>query len=284
MPRVDQFESVFKAAVKAPFEYRQLALERVVVVSDLDANAAQALADKAQAFTGLYGAQAQWTALDADATQTVEQLLNAISSASADLVVAYRNVHTRAWQWPHSLGRHLDILTQATDVPVLVLPHPLDTDVFDQAMAAPSTVMAVTSHLAGDSEIVNQAAAFLPESGKLLLAHVEDDATFDRYMETISKIPAIDTTIARATILAQLLKEPADYVEAVRAELSEARPGLSVSAVIESGHRVGQYRQLVAAHEAELLVLHTKDDGQDAMHGVAYSLGIELRSIPLLML
>ena len=284
MPKVDQFESVFKSAVRTPFAHETPVLERVVIVSDLNDSAAASLCASVQQFAGSHGAQAQWLTAAADDTRSVAGLLQVVESTAPNLVVAYRNVYTEAWQWPHSLGRHLDILTQATDTPVLVLPHPLDTEVFAQALAAPTTVMAVTSHLVGDSALVNQGAAFAPDKGKLPLAHVEDDATFERYIDTISKIPAIDTAVARETILAQLLKEPSDYIDAVRAGLASARPELTVTGVVESGHRVGEYRRLVESNSIDLLVLHTKDDGQDAMHGVAYPLAVEMRSIPLLML
>jgi hypothetical protein len=41
---------------------------------------------------------------------------------------------------------------------------------------------------------------------------------------------------------------------------------------------------MVEENEADLLVMHTKDDDQLAMHGLAYPLAIEVRSIPLLLL
>ena len=39
-----------------------------------------------------------------------------------------------------------------------------------------------------------------------------------------------------------------------------------------------------AQHEADLLVMHTKDEDQLAMHGLAYPLAIEVRTVPLLLL
>ena len=37
-------------------------------------------------------------------------------------------------------------------------------------------------------------------------------------------------------------------------------------------------------HKIDLLVMNTKDEYQTAMHGLAYPLAVELRSIPLLLL
>ena len=50
------------------------------------------------------------------------------------------------------------------------------------------------------------------------------------------------------------------------------------------GHHVKEYRRLVDGHDIELLVANTKDDDQLAMHGMAYSLSIELIDVPMLLL
>ena len=54
--------------------------------------------------------------------------------------------------------------------------------------------------------------------------------------------------------------------------------------MVTSGHHIRTYRRLIEEHEVDLLVMNTKDEDQLAMHGLAYSLAIELRAIPLLML
>ena len=116
-----------------------------------------------------------------------------------------------------------------------------------------------------------------------MLAHIEDDATFERYVEVISKIPSIDTDNARETILAQLLKEPRDYVRACREELAAQEVDLSVEEVVTTGHRLSEYQQQIARFAVELLVMHARDEDQLAMHGLAYPLAVELRHIPLLL-
>ena len=50
-----------------------------------------------------------------------------------------------------------------------------------------------------------------------------------------------------------------------------------------TGHRVSEYRALAERNGAELMVMHTKDEDQLAMHGLAYPLAVELRHLPLLM-
>jgi hypothetical protein len=44
------------------------------------------------------------------------------------------------------------------------------------------------------------------------------------------------------------------------------------------------YRKLIQDHDADLLVLNTKDDDQLAMHGRAYSLSVELTNVSMLLL
>ncbi|MBT6272701.1 MAG: hypothetical protein HOI95_01050 [Chromatiales bacterium] len=284
MPTVDQFQSVFLSTVREPFAYAEPSLERVTIICDLEEQAAATFTESVKQLVGSHGDRATWRTVTRDKSDTVEALLGLVESDSPDLVVSYRNVHSTAWTWPHSLGRHLDILTQATDTAVLVLPHPNDAEHFAKAVSPVSRVMAVSGHLAGEGALVNQAAAYAGDGGTVLLAHVEDDATFERYMNAVSKIPGIDTEPARSAILAQLLKEPGDYVTAVRNGLAAAGVQRSVESLTETGHHVDQYRQLIEANNVQLVVLNTKDDGQDAMHGVAYPLAIELRHIPLLML
>ena len=143
--------------------------------------------------------------------------------------------------------------------------------------------MAATDHLAGDGRLVNCAISLTEPGGKLVLTHIEDDATFERYMEIISKIPSIDTDNARETILAQLLKEPRDYAHACREELARQEVDVSVEVIVSTGHRLSEYKQLIARHAVELLVMHTRDEDQFAMHGLAYPLAVELRHIPLLL-
>ena len=65
---------------------------------------------------------------------------------------------------------------------------------------------------------------------------------------------------------------------------SLARPAISVESVVAHGHHLTEYSRLVEEHRADLLVMHTKDEDQLAMHGLAYPLAIEVRSVPLLLL
>ncbi len=50
------------------------------------------------------------------------------------------------------------------------------------------------------------------------------------------------------------------------------------------GHHLREVRRIVEEQDVNLLVLHTKDEDQLAMHGLAYPLVVELRHLPILML
>ena len=283
LTKVDQFESVFKSASKALFHYEPRTFARVLMVTDTDAAQARSIGERVRHFLGTLDGQTEWLSVPAADSETVEALLALIEQQRPDLLVTYRNLHSAAWRWPHSLGPHLDVLTQIAHCPILVIPHPNDQALFANAMSHTRVVMAATDHLAGDGRLVNCAVSLTEPGGKLVLVHIEDDASFERYMEVISKIPSIDTDNARETIFAQLLKEPRDYARACREELARQGVDVTVEEVISTGHRLSEYKQLIANHAVELLVMHTRDEDQLAMHGLAYPLAVELRHIPLLL-
>jgi len=285
MTNIDQFESVFKSAVKTPFHYERIRLSKVLVVIDR----AEPPPEVESAVRQLIA-----PATDGDAIElrivhgqdysTVGQLLDLVAGSGADLVATYRNLHTAAWQWPHSLGDFVDVLTQVADPPVLLLPHPQAAADKLRDVQSAQCVMAITDHLTGDDWLVNYAAALAAHGGKLILSHVEDDAVLQRVLAAIEKIPEIDSEIASEKLVKQLLKEPSDYIASCRAILQEHEPTLSVDEVITSGHLLQDHLRIVQERCVDLLVLNTKDDDQAAMHGLAHPLSVELRHIPLLLL
>jgi len=280
MTRIDQFESVFRAAAKARYVPAEVPLDRIMVVTDLDAEAGRRYTARIMGFLeGVGGmASAEWTELHGEA-ETVGALLEAVQDHGPDLVCTYRNLHSGSFRWPYTLGDHVEVLTQVTPSPVLLLPRP-DGDL--DKLHNTDRVMAITDHLAGDARLVDHALAFVRSGGRLTLAHVEDDGVFERYLGAIGRIPEIDTDDARALIRARLLKDPADYVDSIRAALGDA--GVEVLSEVSMGHQLSVYRALVDKQGIDLLVLNTKDDDQLAMHGLAYPLAVELRRVPMLML
>ena len=286
MSTLDRFESVFNAASRDVFVRQLVKVGRVLIVHDL----AEALQDDflylAKGFLTVLEDRdkPEWELFGGDKPFSVREVLNAVEQSKPDLVVTYRHLHSAVREWPHSLGEHVDVLTQATSTPVLVLPHPGRKDLPGHALTNTDRVMAVTDHLAGDHRLVSHAAHFTQDGGTLYLAHVEDDTVFERYIAAIGKIPDLDTGIAREEIRARLLEDPTEYIDSCRAGLAEGDQHLMVESRVKLGHRLADYRGLVEKNEIDLLVMYTKDDEQLAMHGIAYPLAVELRTTPLLML
>jgi nucleotide-binding universal stress UspA family protein len=300
MTRVDQFESVFKRADKTPYAHEWVDVNAVLVLTDLDADALGTFSARVRAFLGNLDhkpggepSDTRWSTITGDRFGGVDELLALVDEEQPDLICTYRSLHSQAWRSSHTLGRYVDILAQETAVPVLLLPHPrAEIEAPESFPHGPPqygdtgtrTVMAMTDHLTGDHHLIHWAARFTKRGGALVLTHVEDGATFERYMDVISKIPNLDTDEARETIEAQLIREPHDYIQSCAKALAEAQLGIDVEEVVTMGHRLFEYRRLIAGHDADLLVMNTKDQEQLAMHGLAYPLVVELRDVPILML
>jgi hypothetical protein len=285
MTKIDQYESVFRAADKAVYTYQRIEPERILVVSDLDGDAANHFFERVRGFlTVLDPGQPEWSHLDGNAFETVGGLLEAVAGAKPGLIVTYRHLHSEAWRWPYSLGEYLDVLTQATPIPVLVVPHPDASHSLPHNLLNTDCVMAITDHLAGDDLLVNWALRFTKSEGTCWLTHVESGPALERILDAVSKISDIDTDQANELIPAQLLREPADYIQRCRDLIEAENIRARIEEIVTIGHRLSEYRRLVEEHEVDLLVMHTMDGDQLAMRGSAYPLAVELRQIPLLML
>jgi len=285
MTNIDQFESVFKSASKPVFKADSFKVSSVLVVSDDDSSQVAGYLDQVRSFLDHAPAVGMdhWNVLAGKEFSQVANLLEQVDRLSPDLICTYRNLHTPAAEHPYSLGTYLDVLIQTATAPVLLTPHPHETNAI-ATHDAPVSVMAITDHLAGDAHLVSVAAAMTRPDGSLHLTHIEDEIVFQRYIDVIGKLPSIDTEVAREDILEQLLKEPHDYIQSCRAALHDTNAGLKVHEHIRLGHHLNDYKQLVSEFEIDLLVLNTKDEDQLAMHGLAYPLAVELREQAMLLL
>ena len=284
MTKVDQFESVFRAAAKTPFEYDEVAVGSVLVITDRDDEASADFGDKVRSFLSVLdrGENVRWRTAHGGEYATVPDLLALVENERPGLICTYRHLHSESWRWPYTLGEYIDVLAQATTTPVLVLPHPERPA--ERATTDTDVVMAMTDHLVGDDSLVNWAARFTARGGRLVLTHVEDDVVFERFMDAVSKIPSIDTDSARSEILQRLGRDAHDYVRSCAEALARAGLPFEVDEIVTTGHHLSEYRRLVEEQDVDLLVMHTKDEDQLAMHGLAYPLAVEVRSIPLLLL
>lgn len=285
MTSLDQFESEFRAATRTPFEYAPIGLNHGLLITDLPTADPQLEKNLARFLgVGRDGKPIELEHISIDSTCNVRELLAIVDEKKAELLVTYRNLHSDAWSWPHSLGDAVDVLTQITDVPVLLIPNPKEDPDYGDQLQNTDVVMAITDHLAGDHRLVNYAVAITQPGGKVVLSHVEDDEAVKRTVEAISKIPTIDTDTVAEDLPRQLLKDPLDYAQSCQQVLLDAKVDLTVEHSVTLGHRMRDHLQLIEQHQVDLLVLNTKDDDQLAMHGLAYPLAVELRKTPLLML
>jgi nucleotide-binding universal stress UspA family protein len=284
MTKIDTFESVFKSADKPVYAYGRVEIARMLVVTDLTDAEAAPLIRQVRTFLSVLGENPDWRHLGGADFATVGRLLEQVESAVPDLIVTYRHLHSNAWQWPHGLGTYLDVLTQATDIPVLVLPHPDADRALPHTIANTDCVMAITDHLTADARLVDYALRLTAPSGTCWLTHIESQRQFDHFVAAVEKVPEIETDDVRELVEAQLLKEPRDYIESCRRVIEAEGVRVKIEAIVEMGDRIDMYRQLVEDHRVDLLVLNTMDGDQLAMHGQAYPLAVELRGIPLLML
>ena len=286
MTIVDQFESIFRAAAKEVFTYQKIAIDSVLVITDRDADGAKAFGEHVRNYAKVLGTDddVRWRDVSGDEFNTAGELIELVEKEKPDLICTYRCLHSLSWKYPFSLGVHLDVLTQRTTVPVLVHPHPDAGRAYDHALENTRVVMAVTDHLAGDHHLVNYAARFTENDGTLWLSHIEDQQTFERYMDVISKIPQIDTDEARELLQKQLLKAPKEYATSCAAAMQGEDLSITVKSIVQLGDQLADYKSLIAEHKVNLLVMNTKDHDQFAMHGMAYPLAIEVREIPILML
>ncbi len=285
MSKVDQFESVFRSAVKDTYKYSPVEYSSILVVTDLEKEDAESLTTGIKEYCAALHIDGgvHWKTLAAGDFSGTDELLGLVEAGDFDLIVSYRNLFSNAWRYPHSLGEYLDVLTQRAAAPVMVLPHPRAGSALSHAMIDTNVVMVITNHLANNHALIDYAVSFTEEKGTLWLAHIEDAAVFERYIEVISKIASIDTDEAREKIARQLLKEPREYIEAVREELREKALPITVEQIVTFGHRLDEYKRYIEEHKVDLLVMNARDDQQLAMHGLAYPLAVEIRNIPLLM-
>ena len=286
MTNIDQFESVFRSAAKEPFALEDVSVQKILYICDQAAAADAPFFNVAKQFLGTAELlrAAHWEWLSCTDLSDVDSLVRRIKTDTPDLICTYRNLGIPAMRYPFSLGVFVDVLTQVTHVPVLLLPRPELYAERPEMMTSIDTVMAITDHLTGEHYLVNFAARLAEPNGTLLLTHVEDEMVFNRYLETIGRIPAIDTDSAAELLREKLLHEPHDYILSCRQVLADAYVNINIDEIITFGRHLADYRRLVEGHNVNLLVLNTKDQDQSAMHGLAYPLTVELRTTPMLLL
>jgi len=281
--KLDDFESVFRSSVKTAFHHAPPTIDSALLLTDVDNEATEPFLAAARKFVGGdRGHEIEWTTMTSEDFHEVAPVLDRVRRNPPSLVVCYRHLLGEGVKLPYSLGSTIDTLTQATDVPVLLLPRP-----GDEGMKLPERavqVMVVTDHLTGDDRLVNWAAHLCPNDGTLYLTHIEDEEVMAKYLDACSKIPGLDYELAKEKLPKKLLDMPRDYIASTAEILAKEGIQDKVEALVRMGDPVKDYEKLVDELNVDLLIMNTKDSGQNAMHALAYALSVELRDRPLLLL
>lgn len=284
MTQIDQFESIFRAASKSLFEYSDWELKKVLTISDSTHEQARQTQEQIRNFLNqaMDVEPVEWVTLEGQNFQTVKQLIDTVDGIQPDLICCRRNLHVEADEYPYSLGVYVEVLTQATNIPVLLIPTIDDRN--QSWHEASNQVMAITDHLDDDALIVNSAIKMTSSDGKLYLAHIEDERAFKRFMHVVEKIAEIDSEMAEEKIKERLLLDPLNFIESCRTEIEKQGLSITVEPIVKMGNSLADYKKIVESNPVDLIVLHTKDNDQLAMHGLAYPLTVELHHFPMLLI
>jgi hypothetical protein len=280
---IDEFESIFRRAEKEQFVYVPVPIASVTLVSDGSVEQAQRIQADVRQFIGCVDDAVDWHLLTGDDYRTVAELSERIDAHQTDLLVTHRHLQEESFFPQHSLGVYLDVLTQTTSIPVLVLPGTSAEPVMVGERDC-NRVMVVADHISGDNRLINYGAVMCRSGGTMWLCHVEDALVFERYMQAIGRIPEIDSDDARSLIENQLLNEASDFIDECCRVIAKEGPNINVERFVGRGHHLQDYRKLIQDHDVDVLILNTKDDDQLAMHGRAYSLSVELTGVSMLLL
>lgn len=103
MTQIDQFESVFRAAAHDAFEYDVVAFKRILFVTDGNAEQSKAFVQQTLDYaTNLKESEIEL--VHGEEFQTTSELLEKVTAYRPDLICTYRNLHSKAWKFQHSLG------------------------------------------------------------------------------------------------------------------------------------------------------------------------------------
>lgn len=282
MSNLDIFESVFKSALRNPFDYQDIEIKNILLITDLE----DSLPDfegkmKTYLQHSLNLADKKWKSLGRGDYRQWEQLKEIIDDFEPDLIVSYRLLRVRS-KVQTSLGVYIDTLTQEIQLPILVMPRP-ESSFYNRPSLDLKSVVLATEHKFDDHQLVNYGVYFTQKEGTLTLLHIEDEDTFDYYANMIEKIPEISSSVAIEALKKKLLDAPMHYMDSVEESLKEKRADLTIRKITDFGHLISYYKELTEQDSIDLLVFRTKDDTQLAMHSLGHSLLVEFKEIPAIL-
>ena len=278
MLKLDHFASLFRAADKEQIVIPDISIRQILLVTDMNQEDSLQIWEK---WKGLFDPSVDIRIFDAEISLHLPSLIEAMKHVECDLVVTYRCLHSDAWQYPYAIGSYVEVLTQIIPFPVLLMPHPhQNTDTYTK----PKNLLLFSSELTQESELVGFANAFVASKDEsLIMIQMDDKATYDRIFDIISKIPQIDTDDAQYYIQERRSLEMKDWVTRCIDFLEQKgnAPHMSYMDIYDPSMK--KCASLIEEHQADLLIINTKDDEQLAIHGLAYPIMVQFRNIPLLL-
>ena len=282
MSTIDQFESTFRSAIKPLYNHSKIKILDVMLISDLKIEFAQQFQNQVQNFLFPLGQDLNFNSLKASQSHDLNQLLEHINKSKPQLIVTHRHLHTSNKEHLYTLGDHIEVLTQITQVPILLFPENIAQS--EVTLTSPSNVLVLTDQLVEHPRLVDYALSLMKDSGQLFLAHIEDEMQFERYMNMIAKIPEIDTESARTFLREQMYKDAQNFFSVIDQNIKDQNLAIDVQASFRMGHKLRTYVSIANENNVELVVIQGKDQDQIAMHGLSYPLAVELNHLPLLII
>lgn len=284
MRSLGEFESLFKRALREKYQYKNLDISRIMLITDLEGGLLDDFENKVKGFltVSLGNRNFEMSRLGRNDFSSWASLEDHLDRFKPDFIVSYRLLRVSDVRINTSLGVYIDTLSQKTNYPILVMPNP-HLVTYEPPLDNAGYVVVATEHLYRDHDLVDTAVGFTPDQGKLLLVHIEDDDTFKYYVNAIERIPSINSDKAVESLKEQLESAPRHYMESVAEELQIRKPGVLVEMETGFGHLINHYTELVKGKDVRILVFQTKDDTQLAMHSLGYSLAIQFSEIPVLL-
>jgi hypothetical protein len=174
MSKLDQFASAFKSAAKAQYQHAPVTIDKVMVMTDLPVDGSRRFAKDVEEFLRVIGEKGsvEWQEHHVSPGEDVGALLEVIERCRPKLICCYRNLHGRARSFPFSLGAQVDVLTQATTTPVLLLPAPTSENRLVPGCVATNTVMVLTDHLTGSDRLIDYGVGFASDRGAKTTQHL----------------------------------------------------------------------------------------------------------------
>ena len=144
MDKVDQFASRFRSASKVRYRHLKVPLRDILVVTDLSGERAQQCFTAVKAYLSELPDGASFSLLERSDFDRIGDLLAVLAGRKPDLVCTYRHLGGSSERWPTTLGSAVEVLTQETSYPVLLVPHPDGEDFRGFATRRPNSVMVIT--------------------------------------------------------------------------------------------------------------------------------------------